>query len=368
MKIIQVIPQLSSGGAERFAVDLSNELAAMGHEVFLCVLYPLDDTRYNFYLPQVSSSVKVVSMNKKNGLDILLFLRLSLFILRNRPDIIHTHLRAILYTSLINLFYLKGIHTVHNEAYVEASDWMSRLVRRSLFKTNRVFPITISHASLHSFEEFYGFTAHMIKNGRNVPNDIIISESVKNEFKHYRKSRSTRIIVNLAHVDKVKNQVLMAKVAKRLASEGYDFSVLFIGAPHQTDYLETLKSEMPSCCYILGERNNPLEYLKEAGAYGLCSLYEGFPISLIEALGVGAIPICTPVGGIVDVINNGINGFLSESIDEDSYYKAMKAYLDMNESDVKEMSRMAAISYGPYSMTVCAEKYADAYKILKKKL
>ena len=368
MKVIQIIPQLSSGGAERFVVDLSNELAELGHEVIICVLYPLNNDNYNFYLNQVSEKVKVVSMNKKRGLDFFLFIRLSLCLIKNRPDIIHTHLRAILYSSLVNLFYIRGIHTVHNEAYVEASDWLSRIVRRVLFGTKRVVPITISNASLLSFEKFYGYKVQMINNGRNIPKDFVVGESVRVEFQKYRRSASTRVIVNLAHIDKVKNQVVMAKVAKRLESEGYDFSILFIGAHRQLDYLEELKKEMPSCCFILGERKNPLEYLKEAGAYGLCSLYEGLPISLIEALGVGAIPICTPVGGIVDVITNGSNGLLAESISEDSYYEALKLYLDMNDSDVRKMSKRAVMSYSPFSMTICAENYIDAYKMIKKEL
>lgn len=39
MKIIQMIYSLSSGGAEKFVVDLSNELAVRGHEVTLCMLF-----------------------------------------------------------------------------------------------------------------------------------------------------------------------------------------------------------------------------------------------------------------------------------------------------------------------------------------
>ena len=41
MKIIQVIPQLNSGGAERFVVDLCNELDTT-HEVVLFVLFPIE--------------------------------------------------------------------------------------------------------------------------------------------------------------------------------------------------------------------------------------------------------------------------------------------------------------------------------------
>ena len=35
MRIIEIIPQLSQGGAERFVVDLCNGLVMKGHEVTL---------------------------------------------------------------------------------------------------------------------------------------------------------------------------------------------------------------------------------------------------------------------------------------------------------------------------------------------
>lgn len=102
----------------------------------------------------------------------------------------------------------------------------------------------------------------------------------------------------------------LAKVTARLYAEGYDFSVLAIGSTSQTDIVEEVKSLKSENFYILGERKNPLEYLKVADAYALCSSYEGLPISLIEALGVGAVPVCTPVGGIVNLVHDGEMVFL----------------------------------------------------------
>ena len=58
-------------------------------------------------------------------------------------------------------------------------------------------------------------------------------------------------------------------------------------------------------------------------AYELCSSNEWMPISLIEAIGVGCIPVCTPVGGIVDGVHNGENGCLSEAIGEEAYFLAV---------------------------------------------
>ena len=122
---------------------------------------------------------------------------------------------------------------------------------------------------------------------------------------------------------------------------------------------------MPPCAHILGERKNPLEYLKEADAFALSSLFEGMPISLLEALAVGAIPVCTPVGGIPNVVTDGDNGFLSLDNTESSYYEAMKRFLETDMETLNLMSKKAEQSFAPYSMKICAEKYATLYKSLK---
>lgn len=364
MKIVEIIPQLSSGGGERFTVDLCNELAERGHEVTLCALHTLHDGSTGFYLPQVSDKVIVVSLNKRPGLDLNLFWKVYRLVKSIKPDIVHTHLRGIVYALLAELFVVHGVHTVHSEASKEASEWFSRTVRKWLFCHKRVTPVTISEESRKSFVEFYGFDAPMIPNGRNIPQDLSVSKDVKIEMTRFCKDSDTRLIVQLAHLDNVKRQVLMANVAKRLYNEGYNFAILFIGSDRNEEYVKKVRQAMPPCCHILGQRTNPLEYLKEARAFALCSSYEGLPISLIEALGVGAVPICTPVGGIVNLINDGKNGFLSEDISEESYYKALKRYLDMPAGQLSEMSNRAKESYKPFSMTECATQYENLFKQL----
>ena len=52
MKILEIIPQLSQGGAERFVVDLCNELS-MRHNVTLVVLHNIDKT--GFFLKEMVS-------------------------------------------------------------------------------------------------------------------------------------------------------------------------------------------------------------------------------------------------------------------------------------------------------------------------
>lgn len=340
MKILEIIPQLSSGGGERFVVDLCNELSKE-HDVTLMVLHSLD--KVDFYLKEVSNNVRVVSMNKRMGLDIGLLFRVYRYIRREKPDVVHTHLRAIMYIAFAIMRKNGGM-------------------RKFCFHHGWITPITISAESLHSFRKYYGMDAPMIFNGRNVDAGMLVSDEVKEQFKQYRHTNKTRVLISLARIDPVKRQTLLARVVMRLKREGYDLTVLFIGGERDAQMTAELRSYNDEAIQLLGELHNPLEYLKMGDAYALCSSYEGMPISLIEAIGVGCIPVCTPVGGIVDVVHNGENGFLSDGIGEESYYKTVKRFLFLTDVQLKDMKQKALATYGPFSMYECARNYVRLFE------
>lgn len=364
MKIFEIIPQLSSGGAERFTIDLCNELSTK-HEVTLVVLHSVE--KFGFYADELASNVRLVSMDKRMGFDMSLLFRLWRLIKKEKPDVVHTHLNGIIYISLSAAINRRVVycHTVHNTADKESNSFVCRVVRRLLFKTRHSTPITISEESQRSFLDYYGIDAPLIDNGRNVPADFALSASVVDEFKKYRRTDKTRVLVCLARMYPVKRHTLLAKVTARLYAEGYDFTVLAIGSTSQIDIVEEVKGLKSDNFYILGERKNPLEYLKAADAYALCSSYEGLPISLIEALGVGAVPVCTPVGGIVNLVHDGENGILAEGLSEDDYYNAMKRFIDLDDEALCAMSKKAKESYAPFSMTECAQKYVSLFEKLR---
>lgn len=363
MKILEIIPQLSSGGAERFTVDLSNQLCVCEKkEVVLVVLHPFEGL--DFYKSELSPKIKVISLNKKKGVDILLLFKIYKVIKEEQPDVVHTHLRAIVYSFFAIFCYrkrIKFVHTVHNDAFKEAGRNVSYYSRKFLFSKRWTTPVTISHTSDKSFEQLYGFKATMIVNGRNIPEGLSVSQAVIDEFKEYRKSDDTKVLVNLARINSVKRQTMLAKIASQLTKEGYNFTLLIIGNTKNIELVDEIKSYKCPDIYVLGERNNPLEYLKMADAYCLCSTYEGLPISLIEAMGVGIVPVCTPVGGIIDIVKNGINGFLSSDTTEDAYYTSLRRFLDLKIDEMQVMKAESLNSYLPYSMTQCALKYINLF-------
>ncbi len=355
MKIVEIIPQLSSGGAERFVVDLCNELS-VSHEVTLIVYYDL--SKYGFYLNELSAKVNIISLGKKEGFSFSLFYRLYQEIERITPDVVHLHTRAINYAFPL-AFATKNIDfymTIHNAAEKEAGGLLGKLIRKTSFTTRMITPVTISKESLNSFKDFYGLSAPLIFNGRNINGDRSVDTEVKDECNAYRTNTSTRLLVNIARFTSVKRQDLLVRVVARLVNEGYDISLLLIGRHMEHGVLNNVEAVGCKNVHVLGEKDNPLDYLKLADAFCLCSSYEGMPISLIEAMGVGTIPVCTPVGGIVDVINEN-NGFLSDDISEEAYYMALKRFLDTDKTVLDDMRQRLIQAYKPYSMTECAAKY-----------
>lgn len=361
MKIVEIIPQLSSGGAERFTVDLCNELARRGHQVTLVVLHELNDTT-SFYRSELVAHVKVISMNKHKGVDWRLPFRLRKWIKQQHPDVVHTHLRGIMYSAL-SVFTHRNVlycHTVHSVASRESGGAVHTWVRKICFKRGWVIPVTISKNSHRSFVEFYNLEAPLIVNGRTMAGNRQASVSLRQEIASYKATSHTKILVQLARMEEAKRPTLLARVVKRLAREGFDIVLLMIGRTHE-GYMEEINKLNCTAIYMLGERHDVLEYLSMADAYCLCSSYEGMPISLIEALGTHTIPVCTPVGGIPNTIEDGVNGFLSSDLTEESYYQALKRFLLLPGEELAAMKQKARESYKPYSMTACAANYEKLF-------
>ena len=59
-----------------------------------------------------------------------------------------------------------------------------------------------------------------------------------------------------------------------------------------------------------GLQSNVYPFLKEADCFILPSLYEGMPVTLVEAMGCGMPIIASSVGGVSDMIEDGVSGLL----------------------------------------------------------
>ena len=104
-----------------------------------------------------------------------------------------------------------------------------------------------------------------------------------------------------------------------------------------------------------------MQYLANADVFCMSSIVEGLPISLIEALACGLIPICTAVGGIGDLVHEGKTGFLSHDLTVESYTEAIERFLALSADEVVAMKAACVEESRLYSIEECAKQYEELF-------
>ena len=138
-----------------------------------------------------------------------------------------------------------------------------------------------------------------------------------------------------------------------------DFVLLILGSGYEVYDKELINNPH---FHFMGSCNNVGDYMAYSDFFVLSSDKEGLPLTLLEAMSMGVIPICTPAGGIVDVITNGENGYLSEDNTDISFYNAIKRAL--NERGLINSQSVINEYKAKYSMESCANSYMNEYKQL----
>jgi glycosyltransferase involved in cell wall biosynthesis len=362
MKIMQIIYGLSSGGAERFVVDLSNELVKK-HEVVLLTLKDDNIDNNNFYLPELSKKVKYINAGIKKGLSIKEAFFLYKTIKSNKPDVVHFHLSTVFfYIIFAILFYRKPkyIETLHIKADKMDTNFIFIQIKYLFYKLKLVKICTISNENQKSFIDFFKIKdPELIYNGRSKPQKTEKINSVMHEIDNLKKTPDDIVFLHIGRCAEQKNQKMLINVFNRLNDEGVNFILVIIGDKFNSVLGSELKTHACSNIHFLGTKSNITDYYLNSDGFCLSSTYEGMPITLIEAFACGCIPISTPISGAIDIIDNEITGFISVDLKEESYYQSIISFIRLR----KNIDKLRLIKYYEDNLSIikCTEKYIQLY-------
>jgi glycosyltransferase involved in cell wall biosynthesis len=141
--------------------------------------------------------------------------------------------------------------------------------------------------------------------------------------------KDERIVVCIARLVPVKGVEYLIRAIKLLKG----VKLIIIGEGSERDRLEKIgKKEIEFLGFVA--RNKIPYYLNIADVFVLPSLHEGFGIVLIEAMACGIPVVGSRVDGIVDIIEDGKNGFLVPPRDPKSLASAIERLL--KDEDLRE--------------------------------
>lgn len=368
MKILEIIFSLSSGGGERFVVDLSNELVKTNNVTLLTLK---DDTvdaeNRNFYKFDLSPCVKYMNLGLGDGPFHPSYpWKIYKAIKQINPDVVHIHLTKILQYCYLAIRLLGNkmtfVETIHSDLYWGGgySSHFRHFAYHTLLERGLLRYAALSDTNFKQVEKEYPKAfCRCIYNGRAPILSTPKFKDVCKEITSYKKNAETKIVLHVARCNKVKNQQLLISSFNEIRKEGINTTLLIIGAHYNTEYGKQLQAIAGDGIYFLGTRTNVADYMLQADVFALSSSAEGMPITLIEAMLSGTPMVSTPVTGALDVIN-GKNGVLSKGFTEDSYIKALEEVIDNNHK-YKDYA-LKHKDNSPFTIKHCAEQYMDFYR------
>ena len=342
MKILFIIPSLGIGGLEKVQVTIANRLAERGHDVTILHLNECDTLKSS-----LDKRVKLVYKVYKNHLgkkiplvrhllydDGLWETRASAtqlyryYVGAEKFDVEVAFFRGLCLKILSGSTNRKAKHIawIHSD-FRKAKGYYNNFhskeeVRQAYAALDAV--VCVSKETEEGFIEIMGDTG----NTRVIYNLISVNDIVRlsKEPCEYTYPRADFHIVLVGRfINRIKGQRRLMRAVARLRDNGVDISLLLMGVGEEEEKLRSLIKEHRAEGFmtILSGCTNPYPYIKEADALVCASYYEGYNLTVAEALILGVPVISTNCTGPNEILEDGKYGMIVDN-SELGLYRGLK--------------------------------------------
>lgn len=352
LKVVEIIPTLNvdGGGAEILFSQLVESMSNREDvELYVICLYSGISKRFSYLLS--NSKIHFTFLNKKIGFDFKSAKELKKAINKINPDVIHYHLGCTISYFLAFGFRKKKwktFCTVHSIPQ-EDENKVGRYLRKRYAKKGLIRFIGISSLIANESLKFYKIKeCPVVYNSIKLDSNRCLDVDKKYDF------------VCVAVFKPAKNHRLLFEAFEEIQLKHKDVNLLCVGGGELFEESKQYVKEHALNVQFAGWQNDVSPFLKQSKNFVLSSRFEGLPISILEAMQYG-LPIIAPnVGGIPDIVKDGINGYLYETSNKDALIHSMEQSLlaDNNE----QISKNNFVDIEKYSIETCVDNYIKIFK------
>lgn len=234
--------------------------------------------------------------------------KLRYIIKKENISVIHTHHRmAAFYTRILTMFNkICFINTSHN-TFTD-----KKFFTRFAFKKANL--IACGGMVKKNLMDVYGFSddqVTVVHNGIEEFNETVI------EIPELTKLKADGYILvgNIGRLSEQKGMEYFIQSYPEVKKKNGNVKYIIVGDGEDKDKLKQLVKELnaDNDVIFLGYRNDIQNVMSQLDFIVLSSLWEGFPLTPIEAFSVKKTVIATAVDGTVEIVDDRKNGFLVES-------------------------------------------------------
>ncbi|HLH40253.1 MAG TPA: glycosyltransferase [Bryobacteraceae bacterium] len=323
IRVMHILPDLVPYGLERIVANL----ALLGDRDRF---EPIVTSLYGYVPGSLAgdferAGVRVFHLDKRRGFDPRMITRLARAVRQVKPEILHTHNYVLRY--VLPAAALGGspriVHTVHNLADRE-TDRIGVWIQKRAF-AGRVQPVAISEECAASFERVYGRGAPIIRNGITVEKYQRPSVSRLEWRRVHGFAMQDLLITCVARFDPQKNHRTLIEAFARVAREIPAAKLVLAGSGRLQEAAgrQVRQLGLEPRVFFLGQRGDIADILGASDIFALASLWEGNPLSVMEAMAAGLPIAATRVGAIPELAEHETHGLLAAAGDGVALAEAM---------------------------------------------
>lgn len=288
MKILQIITLSELGGAQSVVINLANDLSRKNEVIVAAgegdgkMWQALNENIEKVHIQHLKRALSPVS----DFFTILSFIRLYY---KYRPDIIHLHSSKVGILGRIVFPNKKTVYTVHGFDSIRIAYRRYLPIEKFFQKKCKAIVGVSNYDRQNLWDEGITNNVYRVFNGIYQPQGDVAMKVAHGYAKK---------ILCIARVAKPKRFDLFLETAKMLPQ----YAFIWIGNQEEMENL-------PKNVFCLGNIPNAGIYNKEIDLFMLASDYEGLPMVILEAMSFGKPVVASQVGGISEVIENGVNGY-----------------------------------------------------------
>lgn len=314
----------------------------------------INDTFQGRYINLILST-RVHESGKTNLKKLIRFMVIWLHLLgkliHRKPDLCYYALtttgsgfkKDVLLISLLRLFRVRIVYHIHNKGIIHARmKKINHLLYKFVFKNSRV--ILLSQYLYYDIEEYVSQDqVYICPNGVKdyQPNTTFLTLPENGLFK----------ILFFSNLIEEKGVFTLVAACSILKDKGYTFQCDFVGGEGDVTEKQFLafveeKGLLEQVKY-LGKRYGKLKEMafEQANVFVLPSRYDCFPLVILEAMQHSLAVITALEGGMPDMVDEGITGFLISRYDDAVALAEKLEYFIINPSSRKQMGANGRIKY-----------------------
>lgn len=314
-RVLETIRQGKIGGGESHVLDL---VASLDKSAFEPIVLSFTDGPMITALQQMDIPVFVIESEK--AFDISVWKKVKKFIQDQQIDIVHVHgTRAntnVLWAA--RSLGLPVVYTVHGWSFHDGLHPLAKRLRIAAekFITRKTnVNICVSESNRQTgMKAINGFNSIVVRNGVNLqkfnPHGVYPDLRVE-----YGIPSNKLLICFIARMTYQKDPVGMVRAFAAASKLVPDLQLLMIGDGELKSAAINAAVELNVADLVIfaGFRQDVPAVLHAADIYCLPSLWEGFPIGVLEAMAMGKAVIATDVDGTKEAVKDGENGVLVQS-------------------------------------------------------